>query len=188
MVFEREKYIRVSLLLFVLLFFLSCTKTEPPQKIAAIADRSKMPRLRASDITTIISDSGITRYRITTPVWDVFDRASQPYWEFPKGIQFEQFDEKLKVDANLHSKYAKFLEYEKLWELRGEVKMTNIRGQLMETNLLYWDQRTGKFYSDSAISITDAAHIIKGVGFESNQNMTNYHIKKTKGIFPVEKE
>lgn len=186
--FARVKYIHCFFLLFGFLFFWSCTQTEPPQKIAAIVDRSKMPRLKATDITTIISDSGITRYRITTPVWDIYDRASQPYWEFPRGIQFEQFDEKLKVDANLHSNYAKFLEYDKLWELRGNVKMTNIRGQLMETNLLYWDQRTGKFYSDSAISITDAAHIIKGVGFESNQNMTNYHIKKTKGIFPVEKE
>ena len=29
---------------------------------------------------------------------------------------------------------------------------------------------------------------IKGIGFESNQNMTNYHIRKTQGIFPIDKE
>ena len=51
---------------------------------------------------------------------------NQPYWEFPQGIHFERFDLNLKVDANIHSEYAKFNENEQLWELRKNVKMTNI--------------------------------------------------------------
>jgi hypothetical protein len=86
----------------------SCSKYEE-EKIEAIVDRSALPKLRALDITTLISDSGITRYRIATPQWDVYDKSSQPYWEFTMGIHFERFDENLKIDANIHSKYAKFL-------------------------------------------------------------------------------
>ena len=66
--------------------------------------------------------------------------------------------------------------------------MSNIRGQLFETSLLYWNQRDAKFYSDSAITITDATRIIKGVGFDSNQDMTNYHIRRIKGVFPVQND
>ena len=66
--------------------------------------------------------------------------------------------------------------------------MSNIRGQLFETSLLYWNQRDSKFYSDSAITITDATRIIKGVGFDSNQDMTNYHIRRIKGVFPVQND
>ena len=189
---NSQKYISVCKTivggLFLLFCIVSCNKDDKPEKIAAVVDRSAMARLHATDITTLISDSGITRYRISAPCWNVYDRANQPYWEFPQGIHFERFDLNLKVVANIQSDYAKFNENEQLWELRKNVKMTNIQGQLFETNQLFWNQREERFYSDSLIKITDATHIIKGIGFESNQNMTNYHIRKTQGIFPIDKE
>lgn len=189
---DSNKFISVSKAivagLFTLFCVISCQKEDKQEKIAAVADRSTMARLHATDITTVISDSGITRYRISAPTWNVYDRANQPYWEFPQGIHFERFDQNLKVDANIHSEYAKFMENEQLWELRKNVRMTNIQGQLFETSQLFWNQREERFYSDSLIKITDATHIIKGIGFESNQNMTNYRIRKTQGIFPVDKE
>ena len=189
---NSQKYISVCKTivggLFLLFCIVSCNKDDKPEKIAAVVDRSAMPRLHATDITTLISDSGITRYRISAPCWNVYDKANQPYWEFPQGIHFERFDLNLRVVANIQSEYAKFNENEQLWELRKNVRMTNIQGQLFETNQLYWNQREERFYSDSLIKITDATHIIKGIGFESNQNITNYHIRKTQGIFPVDKE
>ena len=172
----------------VLLFFVhSCTE-EKQEKIAAIVDRSAMPKLHAMEITTVISDSGITRYRISAPQWDVYDRANQPYWEFPRGIHFEKFDLNLNVDANIHSKYAKFLENEQLWELKGNVRATNLQGELFETEQLFWNQREERFYSDSLIKITQTKRIITGIGFESNQAMTKYTITKPQGIFPIEEE
>ena len=59
------------------------------------------PKLKADIITTLISDSGITRYRISAQEWLVFDRDTQPYWDFPKGIYFERFNEEYVVDAYL---------------------------------------------------------------------------------------
>ncbi len=179
--------ITIAFLAVVILFMHgSCTKETEAGKIAAITDRSKLPRLHATDITTVISDSGVTRYRISASKWNVYDRATQPYWEFPEGIHFEKFDENLKVDANIHSKYARFNEYEKLWELKGNVRMTNIKGELFETEHLFWNQGQERIYSDTIVKITQASHIIYAVGFESNQQMTKYLFKSTKGIFPVE--
>ena len=169
----------------VLFFTLSCTE-QKSEKIAAIVDRSAIPRLHALDITTVISDSGITRYRISAPQWDVYDRATTPYWEFPIGIHFERFDENLIIDANIHSKYARFNENEQLWELRGNVRMTNISGELFETEHLFWNQREERIYSDTIVKITQTKRIINAVGFESNQQMTKYLFKETRGVFPVE--
>lgn len=166
-------------------FIVSCSN-DKPDKISAIKDRSAMPKLHATDITTVISDSGITRYRISAPVWDVYDKAIQPYWEFPKGIHFERFDLNLKVDANIHSQYARFNENEQVWELRGKVKSINLQGELFETEQLFWNQRQERFYSDSLIKITQATRIITGIGFESNQSMTKYMIKKPQGVFPID--
>lgn len=164
----------------------ACSKEVEAGKIAAVTDRAKLPRLHATDITTVISDSGITRYRISASVWNVYDRAAQPYWEFPEGIHFEKFDENLKVDASIHSKYARFNEYEKVWELRGNVRMMNLKGELFETPQLFWNQGQQRLYSDSIVKITQETSIIYAVGFESNEQMTKYLFKSTKGIFPVE--
>lgn len=168
----------------VLFAAVACSAPEAEQ-IEAVENRAELPRLHAIQVSTVISDSGITRYRINTPQWDIYDRAGQPYWEFPYGVHFERFDEKLKVDANLHCTYAKFLENEQLWELRGNVRATNIKGELFETEQLFWNERTEKIYSDSLIKITQAEYIIIGLGFDSNQEMTQYEIRKPQGIIPM---
>ena len=188
--FNLKKDCRKTMLGFVfLLIFIGCSSNDKPDKISAVGDRAKTPRLHAIDITTVISDSGITRYRISAPRWDIYDRAIPPYWEFPKGIHLERFDLTLKVDANIHSQYAKFNENEQIWELRGKVRAINLQGELFETEQLFWNQRQEKFYSDTLIKITQPTKIITGIGFESNQNMTKYQIKRPQGIFPVnEKE
>lgn len=171
---------------FAMLFFLfSCSK-ESPEKIGAIKDRSKMAQLHATEITTIISDSGITRYRISASQWDIFDRADQPHWNFPKGIHFEKFNLDLKVDANIHSNYARYNINEGKWELRGKVRATNLQGELFETEQLFWSEREKRIYSDSLIKITQVRHIITGIGFESDESMTRYTIRRPQGIFPID--
>ena len=172
---------------FFLLLLVACSN-DKPDKIGAVVDRTKLPKLHATEITTIISDSGITRYRITAPRWDVYDKSSQPYQEFPDGIYFEKFDANMKVDANIQSNYARFNENEQVWELRGKVKAMNIQGELFETQQLFWNQRQARFYSDSLIKITQATHIITGIGFESNETMTHYTIKKPQGVFPLNED
>lgn len=185
--YNKHNITTIFWVVVVLFFVVSCSKPEV-EKIAAVVDRSAMPKLRATEITTVISDSGITRYRISTPRWDVYDKASQPYWEFPAGIHVEQFDLNLKVESNIHSQYAKFNENEQLWELKGKVRMTNIKGELFETEHLFWNQREERLYSDTIVKITQVSHIINAVGFESNQQMTKYMFKGTRGIFPVEEK
>ena len=54
--------------------------------------RDSLPVLVGDTVTTLISDSGITRYRIETVQWLVFDKKEPTYQEFPKGIYLEQFD------------------------------------------------------------------------------------------------
>lgn len=169
----------------VVLFLLFSCKSNVTEHIEPVLNRADMPRLHSQNVTTVISDSGITRYRINTPQWDIYDRSNQPYWEFPYGVHFERFDEQLVVDANIHCEYAKYLENEQVWELKGNVRATNIQGELFETEQLFWDQKKEKIYSDSLIKITQEDYIIIGKGFESNQEMTKYQVKQSHGVIPV---
>lgn len=181
--FNITTIIAVVVILFI---SVSCSKFEE-EKIEAIADRSALPQLSALDITSIISDSGVTRFRISTPKWDVYDKAAQPYWEFPMGIRIEQFDESLKIDANIQSDYAKYLTNQDLWELTGNVKMTNIKGEHFESEQLFWDKRMKKIYSDSLVKITQPNSVGRGgTGFESNEQMTKYSFKNASSDIYIE--
>jgi len=178
----------ITTMFIVVMLFLSfaCNRPTKPEIVQIESDPSLIPTLHATDITTVISDSGITRYRISAPQWDIYDKVPEPYWEFPYGIHLERFDMNLQVDANIHSKYARFFVNKKLWELKNDVKATNLKGELFETEQLFWDQNSQKIYSDSLIKVTQATQIINAIGFESDQSMNYYVFRNVKGIFPVD--
>ena len=180
-----KRITRVVLLLLVCSFVYSCTKKEVRHRAGAIADRKAMPALAGDEVTTLISDSGITRYRITAKKWLVFDKADTPYWEFPEGVYLEKFNLNLEADATVEADYAYYNEPAQRWMLRGNVQAVNLEGERFETPLLFWDQQTESVYSDSSIVITREASIIKGVGFRSNQEMTKYTILRPTGVFPI---
>lgn len=171
---------------FFLFFAVSCRRNEVRIEHEALnADRAGLPILDANDVSTLISDSGITRYRINADRWQIFDKATPPYWNFERGIYIEKFDELLNVNASLRSDYAQYDEEAQIWRLEGNVYAVNQEGEVFETPLLFWNQKTERVYSDSAIRITRESSIIEGVGFESNQEMTKYTIRKPTGVFPV---
>lgn len=190
--FSRIKYnfysITTALWVVVVFSLLFSCQSSVHEKFGVDVDPIELPRLHSLDVTTLISDSGITRYKIFTPEWNIFEKAGDPYWEFPLGVHFERFNEFLVVDANIHADYAKFLEKQKIWELKGNVRATNIQGEMFETEQLFWNQNTEKIYSDSIITITQPDYIITGKGFESNQEMTKYQVKQTQGVIPVNEE
>ena len=173
------------LLVLLCTLIAGCKRREVRLKSGAITDRKHTPVLFATDVNTLISDSGIVRYRIIAPTWQVYDKADTPYWEFPDGIFLERFAQDLSSDATIESDYAFYNEAEQQWLLQGNVKALNTVGETFETPLLYWNQKTESVYSDSSIVITRETSIIKGVGFRSNQSMTQYTILRPTGVFPI---
>ncbi|MBO4578076.1 MAG: LPS export ABC transporter periplasmic protein LptC, partial [Paludibacteraceae bacterium] len=137
-----------------MLIFPSCHRKEVKLRMDAINDRAAMPVLDAQEITTLISDSGVTRFRITARQWLVYDKAKPSYWEFPEGIYLEQFDRMLNTAATLRSDYAYYDDQAEIWHLTGNVYATNVNGEQFETPELYWSQKEERVYSDSSITIT----------------------------------
>lgn len=176
------------IVLMMLTCFFSCRKRTKVSVTDAVVDRAGIPVLSADTVATLISDSGVVRYRINTVKWEIFDRAQPPYWEFPEGIYLEKFSPDLSVDASLEADYAHYNETDQLWHLRGNVKALNLEGERFETDELYWNQKTERVYSDSLIKITREKSIITGIGFESNQEMTRYTIRQPQGVFPIDEE
>lgn len=174
----------------VLLFLLptSCRKKENDM-IPNFGDRTKVPGMWLDSVTTLISDSGVIRYRVVTERWDAYDKADDPYWFFPQKVYFERFNDTLVIESTVESDTAWYYYDRKLWVLRQNVKVRNLSGETFETTLLNWNQDTHRVYSDTAfIRIRQSSQILTGHGFESNESMTNYTIHQIEGMFPIDKD
>lgn len=171
----------------MLLLFLSCGGGKKNLG-DAITERDSLPVMSTLGVTTYVSDSGVTRYKVITEEWLMFDRKKPSYWAFEKGVYLEKFDSIFQVEASIKSDTAYFYDKDKLWKLIGNVEIQNLKGERFDTELLYWDQNTGKVYSDKRIRIEQIDRIIIGQGFESNQQMTDYKINNMEGIFYVDED
>ena len=156
--------------------------------VATRIDPKKMPSMSTVNVATLISDSGITQYKIVSPLWNVYDEVDTPYWNFPKGIYLQKFDRKFNVIASVAADSAKFFRLQNLWKLDGNVELKKEPGELFLTQQLFWDQRRNKLYSDSFIHIETPERMLEGHGFESNDRLTKYSIRRPTGIFPVSED
>lgn len=170
------------LLLFVIL--ISCDnrkKTLAP----AIRQRDSLPVLSTYGVNTLISDSGIIRFRMKAPEWLIYDRRHPSYWAFKKGIYVEQFDTLFHINASIKCDTAYFYDQERLWKLIGHVAVKNRKGEKFNTQLLFWNQSTQKVYTDKPIRIEQVSRIIYAHGFESNQEMTVWKFHNVSAIMYV---
>jgi len=180
---SASRNILLALLLFSLM--LSCTK-EAEKVSSKPLDPDKVPMMVTHNVKTLISDSGTTQYRITTPVWYVYDGGEKPRWNFPEGAYLEQFDKQFKVIATVRCDSAMYDTREQLWRLDGNVRIQNVNHELILTNQLFWDQRWQEVRSDSFIHIERIDRVIEGYGFKSNQNLTKYQLNHVMAILPID--
>ncbi|MBD5245708.1 MAG: LPS export ABC transporter periplasmic protein LptC [Barnesiella sp.] len=163
----------------------SACKEEKKSYEPAINDPSATPTMVTKDVNTLISDSGYTRYNITSPLWEMYEESENPAWKFPDGLYIEKFTDDMAVEATIHCDSATYFSRKRLWRLDGNVNIKNTLGDKFLTQQLFWDQDYHKVYSDSFIHIERSNRIIEGYGFKSNEQMTDYDILRPSGIFPV---
>lgn len=176
-----------------LLFFVGCVMAlwscseDKKDVLAGEIDPETFATMTTTEVSSLISDSGIIKYHITAPLWLVYDEAAEPHWRFPNGLFLEKFNENAEQDASIRADSAIYYKNRQLWRLDGYVEIANPQGEKFLTEQLFWDQRHSKVYSDSFIHIERADRIIEGFGFVSNDRMTKYEVLNVSGIFPSEK-
>lgn len=179
---------KIKLLIGPLLVFfllLSACKDDGKLSVTKGLDTKHMPSMSTVNVATLISDSGITQYKIVSPLWNVYDQVDTPYWNFPKGIYLQKFDRNFNVVATVAADSARFFRLQGLWRLDGNVELKKVPGELFLTQQLFWNQRRATLYSDSFIHIETPERMLEGHGFISDDRLTKYSILRPTGIFPV---
>ncbi|MBD5384865.1 LPS export ABC transporter periplasmic protein LptC [bacterium] len=146
----------------------------------------RMPTMTTHNVSTMISDSGVTQYKIVAPLWEVFDEGENPHWLFPEGIYLRKYDRKFNVIATIAADSATYFKNRNLWRLDGRVEVIKVPREVFVSQQVFWDQSKGIVYSDSFIHIENATHMMEGYGFRAKQDFTEYSIRRPLGIFPAE--
>jgi len=171
--------------ILALLFLTSCQE-EKKHTAPAIYPRDSVAVMTSFGVNTLISDSGLIKYRIVTERWEI-NQAKQPSrWTFDKGLFLEQFDEKFHIEAYIQCDTAYYFDQEKLWELRGRVRVRTIDGMRFASQELYWDQNKHELYSHKFSRLVTPDREMQGTYFVSDEKLTRYTISNSKGSFTKE--
>jgi LPS export ABC transporter protein LptC len=165
-----------------LLLLAACN--QPQEHIAgAIRPEDSVPMMTSYGVNTLISDSGVIKYRIVTERWEVNTTRQPSRWEFMKGIFFEQFDEQFHVQGYIQADTAWYYDQQRLWKLRGRVTLRNIDGLIYTSEELYWNGITHEFYSTVFSRLVTPERTMEGTYFRSNEQMTRYTVTNSQGSF-----
>lgn len=185
-IFSRIIYRSITVLLGTVML-LSCKNDIT--KVNVVTERVEKPAMSGENLEMIYSDSARIQYKVITPVYLKISEQNRKYDEFPKGIYVISYDRNGNIIASIRAKYAKKLEDEMLWEGRNEVVVMNADGKKLETELLWWDMKNERIWSDRYVRLTADGQVIEGNnGFESDQNLENPVFKNITGQVEVQKE
>lgn len=184
---KLQSAFNILLLLILTATIYSCANNKK-DIVASVTDPNELYSIYSRDVSTLVSDSGITRYKVQAEEWYIYEKAKEPRWWLPQGVIVETFDDSANITSYIEGDTALYYKTKRLWRLYGNVKMANTKGEKFFTEEVFWDQTQQKIYSDSAIQIEQGDKIIDGIGFVSNESMTSYSIKRTTGIFSIENQ
>lgn len=122
----------------MLFLFASCRQNR--DFVGLEFDPERVPSMITTQVETLISDSGITRYRLIADMWKVFDRAAEPHWFFPEGLYVEQFDSLFNIEGTIVADTAWNYTDKRMWRLRGNVHIQDVSGDQLWSQELFWNQ------------------------------------------------
>lgn len=155
-------------------------------KVNSLARDERIPMEVQEDFILMYSDSTFLRMELRAPIAESYPQLEIPQREFKKGIKVRFLDALGMESSSLEADYALQLINKDLWEARGNVIVINKKGERLNTEKLFWDNRKEIIYSDEFVKITTPNEIIMGEGFQADQNFESYEINKVSGIINIE--
>lgn len=168
------------------LFLFSCSNDI--NEVKELAREDNLPMDVQEDLILQYSDSSYVRLQLEAPVAESYPQLDEPERRFPKGIEVFFFDALGKQETRLRANNATNFINKQLWHATGDVVVVNKKGEQLNTEELFWDERKEKIYSEVFVKITTPKEIIMGEGFEADQNFDNYVINKVTGQIAIEDE
>ena len=179
----RVGNMHIIIICVLLALFVSACQEAVEHTAPAIRDRDSASVMTSWGVNTLISDSGVIKYRIVTERWDVNAVKHPSRWTFDKGLFLEQFDEKFHIQAYIQCDTAYYYDQLHLWELRSRVRVRTKEGLRFTSEQLFWDESRHELYSYVFSRLVTPERTLQGSFFRSDERMTHYLVTNSRGSF-----
>ena len=117
--------IKGSYVVGILMFYLVLAgcQNQVEHTAPAIRPQDSVAMMTSYGVNTLVSDSGVMKYRIVTERWEVNTSKNPSLWIFDKGLLLEQFDEKFHINSYIQCDTAYYYDQQKIWKLYGRVSI-----------------------------------------------------------------
>ena len=157
------------------------------QEVVAM-NQKKIQVDEGKNISSYMSQGGNIKAHLTAPLMLNY-RTDSPYVEFPQGLHVDFFKDSLVIESVSTARYSKYMQNEQKILLRDSVVVYNkISGDTLRTQLLWWDQAKGIFYTDYPVDVYIKANeqILHGEkGLTALQNFSKWTLHNTTGTMNV---
>jgi LPS export ABC transporter protein LptC len=132
------------------------------------------------EVAIYVSNEGKLGAKLTAPLMNRYLLDSSKMIEFPQSIHVDFYKDSNQIESQLSAKYAKYKETENIVFLKEDVIIFNTLGDTLWCKEMYWDQNTGRFYTEQDVVVKQHSPLAKiyGKGLEANQNLTDIRIFK----------
>ena len=174
---SRKKILKAAILCSCLFVF-GCENDEGEIKKWTIK-KDMVDEVR--NVQSIFSQRGVLKAILVSPLMLQYQTDTIAV-EFPKTLHVDFFDSTGKKESQLDARYGKFFQSLNKVFLRDSVVVANIKGDTLRCPELWWDQNTGKFYTDSIVRLRMVDKTIHGKGMQADQDLSNVSIFQPTGI------
>ena len=170
---------QTALTLLAILLMAACSKERVETKSLNV-NIDSLYTARMIKLNTLISDSGLIRYRMTAPVLLIYERPERNEWVFPKGLLLRPYDTIsgskvfIKADSAIRSTANEE------WELIGNVQVQGPQGQRLHTHRRLFSHDTTYFFTEG--------RELRGSSFEATDDLSWYQILNNKGMIEYDEE
>lgn len=123
------------------------------------------------------SENSDLQMRMEAALMECYETDSSSYELFPEGFRVLGYTDDDKLETEILSDNATHIKYKdgrEVWEAYGNVVVKNlIKREVMETDTLYWDQKTEKIYTHCYVRMYSPDGFMQGYGMESDQRARN---------------
>lgn len=164
--------------------FFSC-KNSAKEVHDFLADKN-LPIGEAYDINLKHTDSGRIDIKMRAKLMlDFSNRKEHPYSVFPKGINITTIKEN-GDSITIQGNYAKSYTKTEVSEIKGNVSIYSYaQKNRLETNQIYWDQKTHYFFTENKFAFYTLTDTIYGVGFEATEDLKHWWVKNQTGVLTI---
>jgi LPS export ABC transporter protein LptC len=165
----------------VLIWFLVMACQSQNEVTSNLEDLSDVPDQEGWQSTLTSTRSGVVTAIIKYEHMEKYSKKK--VIKFNQGVTIDFFDASGVHTSEVYSDSAVLYENTNDVDLIGNVVFRSDSGLTLHTGKLRWEQNSGKILSEEFVTVATAENdTIHGMGFESDQSMNNWVVKKPWGV------